>query len=552
MSVYNEKTKRRVIPRWRSSAAAAKSKDFQPLKTTPHTQHTESEQILAAQLEDFNAEPDLGRAAELLGTAARLAKPNLVDKAARFILEQGSAAPSALRLSALSALDGAATTLTYDSIADDAKAIAHIRRLLRVRPQTASLWVDMARHHAALGEGDKAKRSMRIALALAPDHRWVLRSATRLLLHTEEPEAAHQLLAKHPRTRHDPWLIAAEIASAQVAGQQPKFMRQARDMLRPRELLPHHISELAAAVATIELESGARKKARRLLRLALKDPTENALAQAEWAERDSKDGLGIESLVNRTPDAYEAACWVKYNDGQLEEALQAARQWLIDEPYATRPVGMVCYLAGFLDDYETLVSVARLALERRPDEVLHHNNLIYGELSQGSILSPQAERRLVSHLDFLRRTIATGGDDAVQATANAGLLCFRLGRADEGRQLYQSAMTMAEKLSNHVLRAHAAVMFARESILANAAWGEDSLSLTRRLVKRVASPGLSFYLRKLDALALRPWAAAEILSPAAAAVYAKPRSFVDPLKDLKIEQGPSGPILWVPRHLLKQ
>ena len=550
MTVYNEKTKRRVVPRWRSSIVAASSKDFQPLKTKPGKQRPEH--ILPTQVEDFEAAPDLGRAAELFATASRLGETARAKQAAAFIRSQGALAPSLLMDAALSVLNGIKPRLLSERITQDAAAVAHLRALLKRRPKTANLWVDLARHQAALGDTEKAAKSMQIALALAPNHRWVLRSASRLLLHAGEVEAAHRLIARHPRTRFDPWLISAEIASAQVAGKQPKFMRQARDMLRPQIWLPSHVSELATAVATVELETGTAKNARRLLKLALKDPTENALAQVEWAERDSRDGLKVASALSRTPDAYEASCWVKYNEGQLEEALEAARQWLQDESYATRPVGMVCYLASFLDDYKSVIETANEALLRHPDEVLHRNNLIFALLSQGELLANPDQAELASHVEFLRRRINAKDDDALHATANLGLLCYRLARLEDGRKLYEATMDAAEKMGNHLIRAHAAVMNSREALLSRAAWSNEALATARKLTKRILSPGLSFYMRKLEAVHKDPQKAAEILSPDTAKQYSTPKQFVDLMKDLRIEHTESGPILWIPKHLIKR
>lgn len=282
--VYNEKTKRRVVPRWRSSIIAASSKDFRPIRESQSVLRVRQETTLSLQLEEFAKAPNLGPAAELLSTAIRLRDVDAGVLAANFIRDKAGLAPTML-LRAANAVHIAADPYPSAAIPDDGDAIARIRRILTLRPRSANLWVDLARHQAGLGKTHKALQSMRIGLALAPNHRWVLRSASRLLLHADEAEAAHKLLAYHPRTAGDRWLMAAEIASAQIANRPPKFASKARDLLRPHRLSASHLSELAASVATLELESGANKSARRLLRLALEDPTENALAQVEWAER---------------------------------------------------------------------------------------------------------------------------------------------------------------------------------------------------------------------------------------------------------------------------
>lgn len=550
MTIYNEKTRRRVVPRWRNSTAAAASKDFQALRSA-HRVRPVNPALLQIQSSELAEAPDLGRAAELLATAMRLGESGHARTAAQFIFKRRAEAPGVLVTVATSVLEGVQMPLLTEHIASDAVAVARLRDLLKYRPRSANLWVDLARHQAALGETTKAQKSMHVALALAPDHRWVLRSASRLFLHAEEPLLAHRLLAQHPRTKTDPWLIAAEIASAQIAQRPPAFVRKARDMLRPHILSPSHVSELAAAVATLDLEGGARKNARKLLKLALQDPTENALAQVEWADRDFHDGLELESVIHRTPDAFEARCWVRYSQGQIEDALTDARSWLLDEPYATRPVGMVCYLASFLDDYDAVIDAATEAIERHPSEVLHRNNLIYALLSQGTFFDGISYESAVGHVEFLRRQLGTKDVDAVHSKANLGLLFYRLGRPEDGRRLYEMAVAAGEALGNHLMGAHAAVMNGREAILARAAWATEALEAARKLTKRVASPGLDFYLRKLVALRDNPDSAGEVLNPRAAPKFSPSKPITNALKEMRLMQTASGPVLWIPKHLLE-
>ena len=481
-----------------------------------------------------------------------LGKEEHARVAATFIRQNESQAPRILLAAAQSIIDGRRPPSVSVHIEKDAKAVAHLRVLLKARPKSAILWVELARHQAALGETEKAQKSMQIALGLAPDHRWVLRSANRLLLHAGNEEAAHRLLVKHPRTPHDPWLMSAELASALIAHKEPKFIRQAKDMLRHRSLHASHLSELAAAVATIELETGAGKNARKLLRQALIDPTENALAQIEWADRESHDGLALEPIVRRMPDAYEATCWVKYNDGQIEDALTAAQEWLQDEPFANRPVGMVCYLAAFLDDFDLIIKTAREALERDSEQVLHRNNLIYALLSKGQILRAPDDGELYKLIDFLKRRIADKDSDVSHPLADVGLLLYRIGRFQEGRKMYEISMSVAEKRGNYLGRALAATMNSREAILFQTAWAKEALNEAHKAAKRVVSPGITFYLRKLDALIGAPDKVSKILSPKNAAKWGTPEPFRNAVKDLRIVHTESGPELWVPEHLMKR
>jgi hypothetical protein len=84
--------------------------------------------------------------------------------------------------------------------------------------------------------------------------------------------------------REDPWLLAAEVAVASVAGRRPMFVRQGRKVLESGRLPALQTAKLASAIATLEMTAGDTRSARRLFRESLVDPTDNSLAQAGWGQ----------------------------------------------------------------------------------------------------------------------------------------------------------------------------------------------------------------------------------------------------------------------------
>ena len=68
-------------------------------------------------------------------------------------------------------------------------------------------------------------------------------------------------------------------------------------MLSESRFLNIHTSELASAVATLELNSSNIKRSKRLFDLSLRSPTENSIAQVAWASRQNRSiNLGDEYL----------------------------------------------------------------------------------------------------------------------------------------------------------------------------------------------------------------------------------------------------------------
>ena len=159
------------------------------------------------------------------------------------------------------------------------------RQLLRIEPRDPVTWVDLSRVYAVLGLHDQAARSMNIALHLAGDNRFVLRSASRLWIHMGDADRAHEIIARAERTPNDPWLLAAEIATGSAAGKTPRFTKAATRCLADTRFGLTHLSELASAVATLQLSAGRIKKMRSLFAMSLYNPTENSVAQAAWASR---------------------------------------------------------------------------------------------------------------------------------------------------------------------------------------------------------------------------------------------------------------------------
>ena len=413
--------------------------------------------------------------------------------------------------------------------------VARWRSLLKLSPQNAAVWADMARHYASQGEKKRALRCMQTALQLAPNHRWMLRTAARFLVHQQDYVAAHKLLADHPRTKADPWLMAAELACAQVSGRVPKSWKVANDVLRFDRFPAVHISELATAIGMMELESGKRKQARKFVQRALVAPTENTLAQVLWAKesRHLGDGVeGVDKLVGSRRDAYEAAFRIGLRRGNIPDALSACRQWIKDEPFAARPKVEATFIASLLDDHDLIVRTAHDAqkIDGGLSTVLELN-LIYAQLSSGRL--DLQDLHVVSKLVVRLKALSEVAGLAVHATANLGLLAYRSGNPLQGRELYRSAIEMARKIDGLESAATAASFAAREAILAGAADASALLEEALQLASRSGSESTNFYNRKLQALFATPQRAALILSPSSATEFLKPIKVLNVSKDAR-------------------
>ncbi len=519
------RAQRRLVPRWKLSTAATSARDFSSLKPAPSVRVSPVNQPGAA-FESFRVERDIGTAAEALAEAIVEGNQQSSRVAATFLLQHQNEIPSALLNLARTANGEMGQRLALET-----SDVAKTRALLRLSPNNPALWSDLARHHSTHGEKKRASRCMKVAMQLAPNHRWMLRTAARFFVHQEDAEAAHRLLARHPRTKLDPWLIAAELACAQVAGRAPKFWKLANDIVRFDRFSSGNISELATAVAMMEIESGNRRHAKKLILRGLLAPTENTLAQVLWAQ--DRRHLGddfpmMESLAGKLSDAHEAGFKISLGNGDLANALKASRAWQVDEPFAIRPKHETMYVASLLDDHSLSLRTANAA--RKLDGKLAEGmelNEIFAKLSAGGLQDAekiQIEARL-------RTLMARGDVFAVQATANLALWNYRFGKRELGAMLYKRAIELARRADGYESAAHAAMFATREAILAGEPFAATLLDEARELAQRSKSAPATFYLGKLDALLEAPDKAKEILSPSYFARTAPPLKLIRVTKD---------------------
>ena len=433
---------RNVIPRWRKFAATVEMGEL----GTP------------AQEKRPNADtpPDLGRrlagwrptdapvySADLLSSALVAGRHEAASNAARELLKNEDPKAVFQRLAATRVLAGGPPPRVKEERPSSAlgppssvrSRIVAERNLLRYSPDNAIAWTELAHAYTAIGLGVKAERCLQAAGQLAPDNRFVLRSATRFWIHDGDPERSLWLLRRSRRTRVDPWLLAAELATSRVCGQTPREAKRAEKMLGSERNVTLHFSELAAALGVLEFEQGRMRKARNLFLRALQRPTENAVAQAVWFNgyaRNWKVAKLIEEHL-AVPRGYEALAWIRYREGIWEQAVNALEDWLDDEPFASRPATDASYLATLaMEDHARAEFVAMRGLLANPGDHTLENNLAVALLHQHRV---QDAERIVARLP-------TMGDDrrgTATMMATRGLLTFRQGLPQRGAQLYLAA-----------------------------------------------------------------------------------------------------------------
>ena len=466
-----EDPRRQVVPRWRPFRVAAHLGllgDPGPGKERLEPSPGEIEELEA----EWHRHRSPSHAANLIDAAIVLNRPEIATEAARFLLSNplDDSSQSDLARFILGEVIGPEPVATPPDLAPQERhrRIAAARRSLHRQPRNPVLLVDLARDYSALGQLKKAEKAILQAVSLAPDNRFVLRAASRFFLHTHRPDDAHKLLRGADRTRHDPWLLAAEIVAAIAAEKTSRWVNLGRRMIDDGMIEPQHTTELASAIGTIEHSHGNRRQVRRLFAHALIRPTENTVAQASWISR-HMPGFEVRRDKLQVPRAYEARAWKSVVEGRYTDAIEMAWKWLRDEPFATRASQFGSGVAAVaLGDFQTATVLASAARMANPDDPRLIAQLIYCLASRDD--PDEAERLLVDVLPgLIRRNPGVHSDIewSVIEAADRGLIAYRRGHVEEGRFNYTRAIALARQTGKEPLRAGAFLNFVREEALAN-------------------------------------------------------------------------------------
>lgn len=461
MTAQSKDIDRKVIPRFHSPGAASRQGEIgtvrraAPPALLPETSAARDESLRQLRRE-WEEHRSPAFAADYVSAALVLrgSEGSQANDAAEFLLSQTDVG---LRAQLARRLLGAEIRVfddDFDPLAqDDARRrIRDLKQAVRRDPRAALVWAELARRYAAMGQKNAAGHAMDTALALAPHDRFILRSASRLNLHLGDAERAHSILASAPGTRSDPWLLAGEIATAPLAGRSSRLIKHGRRLVESNQFRPLAVSELAAALATEAFQAG-RKDARTFFATSLDDPTENALAQVEWASRRGAR-VEIEQKLLEVEGSWEARAQAAAQVGDLEAAIQNAWRWLSDEPFASLAAVFGSHEAALARQFDVAAEFASAGLVANPDDALLRNNLVFALASADRV--EEAEH----HLHLLEGR-ALDDEMRLVVTATRGLVAFRRGDPELGRQLYRETIEAAE---DPALRAIAAIVLAREEV----------------------------------------------------------------------------------------
>lgn len=463
-SIYQEKN-RVVFPRWRDFKSTSQSGDIRPFAKPPVKIFTKAD--IDDKINIWNSEQDISSATELLNSAFNLGLKEFTKDPAEFILKSKQNIPDGLGkiINSVLGISEAEKAPLQNFNKNTVNKYFHVqiadhRKKITNYPYNAIMWVELGRLHAIVNNLEKAERALLIALHLAPENRYVMRSLARFYVHSKSPEKALYYLNRSNITKHDPWLLSTHISVTKlVKGKSSPFIKNGFQLLEASEFSPFDKNELASSLGTVELFNGEFKNARKLFKKSLLNPNDNSVAQASWASHHIT-GITIEQKSIDLPCAYEARALDFFHKENYDEALAEGIKWLLDEPFASRPARFSSHIANtFATDYTLATELSRFALQNSPNNFDLVNNLAYSLCLEN--------KPIEAELEFSKLNLTTLTErEKIIYTATRGLMMYRKGNAEAGKPMYKEAISKAKELGDDYLYRLAMVNFVREETTA--------------------------------------------------------------------------------------
>ena len=516
MAVIIEKKDRRLIPNWRSFSTTISLGELDSSSVIPIVKPNLS---IDEYIEDFQTNETIPFAADLISASIvnGFTDNELVKKAAQFITDRQNEATKSQYDISKNILSTTETStecpienITIKELENCLPKENYYLQIQRLKknlidfPYNPIIWVELSRCYSILGQEKQAVKSMKIAVQLAPENRFVLRCAVRLFSHYYELEIAHDILKKTRITNFDPWLTSAEISIAMLQGRNSRYIKRGIELVDSKNLSPFSITELASSIATFELLSGERKKSKKMFGKSLISPNDNSLAQIEWVLSDIDKSLIDREQINiKTKHNFEAQAFSNFYQATLTDkkklidALNNTCQWFYDMPFSKRPVIMGSSIAAILDERNLSIKFLESGLISHSNDALMLNNIAY---------YLALENRTKDAFVYLERAKAQGTSKTktidICLTATSGLVYFREKKYEAGRNEYLKAIERTVLENNKYHNWIAILNYTREEILAKTDYIESAMQLVTKIpdkedndisVKKLHSEVLNLY-----------------------------------------------------------
>lgn len=358
------------------------------------------------------------------------------------------------------------------------QSISLIKSKLKNYQDNPLLWSDLAYYYGVVDQKEKSIRAISIALQLGGDSDFIVRNNARALTHYDDLDKALYYVRRYPLLKSNPSVLAAEIALTNLMQKTSKFASHALSLLTSLDPKLPGVNELAAVAATIEGGSGNKKKVKKLIDKSMIAPNENSLAQVEWLS----ENLNIDNTkFDSSPQVlanYEALTWRFEAQGDYKSALENCASWQAFQPFSAIPATKGSYLATVaLQDYQLALNFALKGYKRSPHDITVANNLACCLALTGDLVKA---RTVLTSVDIENADLS----EQASIIATAGLIEFRNGMAERGRELYEKSINIIEKNRNEQALALALTFWYEEEKKIKGVVADKILEKAKKLAKK--------------------------------------------------------------------
>lgn len=492
MASFIDDLQRNMLPLWRSyqETALANEMDyygqaqlpirfdrfesFRGIWRTKHTIINAADLVNAAIACGNRHNPDVLSAADYLLKHPEECSPLALDVARSllFVRDTHNNTPPASLLS----FEDQANNLIKGLITQEEEIkgrIGLLRKQVHSHCNNPIAYCELARCYASLGMDKKANRYMNYAVYLAPHSRFIARCAARFYVHVGDLDRAKRVLLANGKVKSDPWVMSAEIAVESLMGRSSNYIQTGRKLVLSGNVSPFSSSELCFAICNEDRDYGKRKDARIMYEKGIIDPNDNSLAQAEFfAKEDSNINLDMSSF-SKIAHKNEAETRKAFSLGNYQAAFISSLKWMQDYRFEHRPISFAFGIScDYLKKYDYAIEIVKGFIKSNPKDPAAINNLIYALGLSDRI--EEAEQEL-SRID-IKQYQSENSTNSICLVATCGLIEYRKGDIESGREYYNMAIAAANKQKDKNLAAKARLNMIREEIRASDDFDEKLLN----------------------------------------------------------------------------
>lgn len=456
-----------VIPKWMPFQKVSQSAELLIPREKPFVVDRHTKQQLEDDYLDFRDSPSSFKASDLMGSALVIAELSVAKEMAQYIIKKSNIKKPSLELA--KKILGLKKGKTKEGKIN--YQISKGKTYLSSYPHNPIGWVDLARLYTIKGQTEKAKRSVNIAMNLAPFDRFVVRSSIRFFIHIGEFDKAWYYARRASQKSNDPMIKSLEVSLADRI--KKNIARSNRNI--PRDLSYDELfqfSELLESYGMLELNSGNSNRAKKNFKRAWINPTENVITHGEWVLRNRLPTLK-ESVELNFSKSHEALAWLNFFNLKLDIAIESSKEWELEEPYSASPYILASHIYSHTDRFSHAIKVAQSGLLTNPKNFILKNNLCYALLNNGQLEEGQRILNSISPNDLK--------DDILFYTATKGLLEFKKNNIVNGRELYLKTINKCEEIKSSRLKTQALLNLAIAELQAKT---DNSIKLSKEILAK--------------------------------------------------------------------